>query len=48
MAIWVLYIGGGLVLVTPGMLDPMAPINGLSLVGLALIGFAWYLTVRNG
>lgn len=34
---WLLLIGGGLLLVTPGYLDPYTPINGLTLIGLVLV-----------
>jgi hypothetical protein len=34
---WVLLLLGGVALVTPGMVDPFAPINGLTIIGLVLV-----------
>jgi hypothetical protein len=34
---WFLLVVGGVVVVTPGMLDPFAPINGLTIIGLVLV-----------
>jgi hypothetical protein len=34
---WVLMIAGGVAVVTPGMVDPFAPINGLTIIGLVLV-----------
>ena len=36
---WVLIVVGAVLLFAPGMIDPLAPINGATLIGLALI--AW-------
>ena len=34
---WLMIIAGGVMVVTPGMLDPLnAPINGLTLLGIIL------------
>jgi len=34
---WLFLIGGGVAVVTPGMLNPYAPINGLTIIGLVLV-----------
>ena len=40
---WVLMVIGAGFLFAPGMIDPLAPINGASLIGLVLLAWA---TVR--
>jgi hypothetical protein len=34
---WVILLAGGAALVTPGMLNPFSPINGLTIIGLVLV-----------
>jgi hypothetical protein len=34
---WALLGFGGLLMVTPGMLNPFSPINGLTIIGLVLV-----------
>ncbi len=34
---WALMVTGGLVMVTPGILDPFTPVNGLTLIGFVLV-----------
>ncbi len=37
---WVLMVVGAGFLFAPGMIDPLAPINGASLIGLGLVAWA--------
>jgi len=37
---WVLMMVGAVFLFAPGMIDPLAPVNGLSLIGLGLVVWA--------
>jgi len=37
---WVLMVTGAVFLFAPGMIDPLAPINGASLIGLGLVAWA--------
>jgi len=34
---WLLLIVGGALVVTPGMFDPFAPVNGMTILGLVLV-----------
>jgi hypothetical protein len=42
---WLMLIGGGLLTVTPGFVNPYAPITGLTILGLAFLAAGvWKLT----
>lgn len=43
----VMLVGAGFVL-TPGMVDPFAPINGATIIGFALIAWAVTKLMREG
>ena len=45
---WVLMVVGAGFLFAPGMIDPLAPINGLSLVGLLLVVWGTVRMNRTG
>ena len=46
---WVMFLGGGVLALTPMYLDPLAGINGLTLMGIVLVvaGFSKLLTDRS-
>jgi hypothetical protein len=37
---WVLMVTGAVFLFAPGMIDPLAPINGATLIGFVLVAWA--------
>ena len=37
---WVLMVTGAVFLFAPGMIDPLAPVNGATLIGLGLLAWA--------
>jgi len=39
---WVLMVFGAAFLFAPGMVDPLAPINGATIIGLGLVVWATY------
>jgi len=45
---WVLVVVGALCMFAPGFVDPFAPINGLSLVGLLLVVWGTVNINRRG
>ena len=45
---WVLIVVGALCMFAPGFVDPFAPINGLSLVGLLLVVWGTVNVNRRG
>ena len=45
---WVLMVVGAAFLFAPGMIDPLAPINGLSLVGLLFVVWGTVNVNRRG
>ena len=45
---WALMVVGAGFLFAPGMIDPFAPINGLSLVGLLLVVWGTVSVNRRG
>ena len=45
---WVLIVVGALCMFAPGFVDPFAPINGLSLVGLLLLVWGTVSVNRRG
>ena len=45
---WVLVVVGALCMFAPGFVDPFAPINGLSLVGLLLVVWGTVRMNRGG
>jgi len=45
---WVLIVVGALCMFAPGFVDPFAPINGLSLVGLLLVVWGTVNINRRG
>lgn len=45
---WALVIAGGLAVLTPGYLDPYAPVNGLTLLGLSLLATGFWFAVKRG
>ena len=45
---WALMVVGAAFLFAPGMIDPLAPINGLSLVGLLLVVWGTVRMNRTG
>ena len=44
---WALLIGGGFLAVLPGILDPFAPINGLTLIGILIMFGGVMVTARK-
>jgi hypothetical protein len=47
MIAWGLVLTGGLMLLTPGYLDPYAPVNGLTLIGLVLVVVGMFRFTRG-
>lgn len=44
---WVILAVGAGFMFAPGMIDPLAPVNGSTLLGLALLIWATYRLVNN-
>jgi hypothetical protein len=45
---WALIIAGGVAVLLPGYMDPFAPVNGLTLLGLVLVVWGVSVAVKNG
>jgi hypothetical protein len=45
---WALIIVGGVAVLLPGYMDPFAPVNGLTLLGLVLVAWGVSVAVKNG
>jgi hypothetical protein len=44
---WVLIVTGGVLVLLPGMLNPYAPVNGATLLGLILLVWAALRMIRE-
>ena len=44
---WVLIVAGGVLVLVPGMVNPYAPINGATLLGLVLLVWAGLWMMRK-
>lgn len=45
---WIVMVIGGLFVLTPGMVNPLAVINGATLIGLGLLALATYKLKEGG
>ena len=45
---WVVFALGGVIVVTPGMVNPLAPINGATLLGIGLLVWSVLKLVKEG
>lgn len=44
---WFLVATGAVMTLVPGIIDPYAPVNGLTLLGLLTLAAAYYVAVRQ-